>query len=63
MLKEMYNNIKEGRQVQVHTHIHTVYREVGQLLVTRPPRRRSTDGVGDCFLLASNLQGFNWLLL
>lgn len=46
--------------MQLHRH---AYPEVRRLLATCPPRRRSTDGVGDCFLHASNLRGFNWLLL
>lgn len=34
--KEIYKHIQEGRQVQVHRHTHTLYTEVGQLLVTGP---------------------------
>lgn len=65
-LKKHIEEIQTARrQVQTHTHTqkHTVQTEVGQLLVTGPPRHRSTDGVGNCFLLMSNLQAFNWLLL
>lgn len=59
-LPDIYKKKVAGRQVQLHRR---TYPEVRRLLATCPPRRRSTDGVGDCFLHASNLRGFNWLLL